>query len=199
MLLYLIRHGKTAGNLERRYVGRTDEPLCQEGIRELKARRYPPADRIVASPMRRCLESAAVIYGDERRAEICDGLREMDFGVFEYHTYGEMQGWPSYQAWLDGGGLEAMPGGESRESFSSRCVQAFEEEADRLVREVSSDGCVAFVVHGGTIMAVMERFGVPKKGYYDWQMENGQALLLDMQTDMWKQGKKELIVLGRIE
>ena len=35
MKLIFIRHGKTAGNLERRYIGRTDEPLCDEGIAEI--------------------------------------------------------------------------------------------------------------------------------------------------------------------
>ena len=29
--ILLIRHGKTQGNLERRYIGRTDEPLCEAG------------------------------------------------------------------------------------------------------------------------------------------------------------------------
>ena len=31
MKLTFIRHGKTQGNLESRYVGRTDQPLCAEG------------------------------------------------------------------------------------------------------------------------------------------------------------------------
>ena len=31
----LIRHGQTGGNAEKRYVGRTDEPLCPEGILKL--------------------------------------------------------------------------------------------------------------------------------------------------------------------
>ena len=34
--LTLIRHGATASNLERRYLGRTDEPLCTEGVRMLE-------------------------------------------------------------------------------------------------------------------------------------------------------------------
>ncbi|MEI3521253.1 MAG: histidine phosphatase family protein [Anaerosacchariphilus sp.] len=29
--LYLIRHGKTYGNTLGRYIGTTDEPLCEEG------------------------------------------------------------------------------------------------------------------------------------------------------------------------
>ena len=35
--IILVRHGKTAGNLEGRYIGsRTDEPLCEEGIHALE-------------------------------------------------------------------------------------------------------------------------------------------------------------------
>ena len=36
MIIYFIRHGATAGNLEKRYIGRTDEELCTEGIERLK-------------------------------------------------------------------------------------------------------------------------------------------------------------------
>ena len=44
--LYLVRHGITAGNLQRRYVGGgTDEPLCEQGLTQLRALaaqyRYP--------------------------------------------------------------------------------------------------------------------------------------------------------------
>ena len=55
---YLIRHGRTAGNLERRYIGSTDEPLCPEGRREVSGLRAPEADRVFASPLKRCLETA---------------------------------------------------------------------------------------------------------------------------------------------
>ena len=47
---YLIRHGRTAGNLERRYIGSTDEPLCPEGRQEISGLRAPEADRVFASP-----------------------------------------------------------------------------------------------------------------------------------------------------
>ena len=45
--ILLIRHGKTAGNLEGRYIGsRTDESLCEAGILGLKEKEYPPASKI---------------------------------------------------------------------------------------------------------------------------------------------------------
>lgn len=36
MKIIFIRHGKTKGNLEKRYIGKTDESLCEIGIKELK-------------------------------------------------------------------------------------------------------------------------------------------------------------------
>ena len=54
MKIVLIRHGATKGNLEKRYIGRTDEDLCGEGIKKLKedtcAGIYPPAQ--AAFPVR---------------------------------------------------------------------------------------------------------------------------------------------------
>ena len=35
--LLFIRHGATAGNLEKRYIGSTDEPLCDIGIAQVEA------------------------------------------------------------------------------------------------------------------------------------------------------------------
>ena len=79
----LIRHGKTKGNLEGRYIGcRSDEPLCPEGRADLKQRVYPAVSRVYASPMRRCLETAGLLYPDAP-VEIVPDLRECDFGTFE--------------------------------------------------------------------------------------------------------------------
>ena len=59
MTVYLIRHGKTQGNVERRYIGATDQPLCDQGRAELRGRTVPAADRIIVSPLLRCRETAA--------------------------------------------------------------------------------------------------------------------------------------------
>ena len=44
MTVYLIRHGQTQGNLERRYIGSTDQPLCPAGREALGP--LPPVDRV---------------------------------------------------------------------------------------------------------------------------------------------------------
>ncbi len=41
----------------------------------------------------------------------------------------------------------------------------------------------AFIVHGGSIMSIMEAYGVPKGGYYDYQAENGEGYELYITGD----------------
>lgn len=174
MKYILIRHGKTQGNLERRYIGcGTDEPLCTEGIEGLRSCAYPAADSVFCSPMKRCVQTAEMIYPEMPR-RIVEDLRECDFGAFEGRNYAELKDEPAYQAWLDSGGEAAFPNGESRGVFSLRSVRAFEKAIGDLM-----EGTYAFVVHGGTIMAIMEHFARPKGDYYDFQVQNGKGFILN--------------------
>ena len=66
MKIIFIRHGQTKGNEEKRYIGRTDESLSQKGIEEIKNRLYPDADTVWVSPMKRCVETAKIIYPDSK-------------------------------------------------------------------------------------------------------------------------------------
>lgn len=176
MKIYLIRHGLTAGNLEKRYVGcHTDEPLCEEGILEIREKEYPEADRVYTSPMKRCIMTAQMIYPD-MPLHIKDNLKEMDFGEFEYHNYKELNGNEEYQKWIDSGGELPFPNGESKAEFSRRCVEEFQS----CIRECRDTDRVAFVVHGGTIMAIMEVYGVPRGEYYRWQIPNAQYVTLEL-------------------
>lgn len=64
--LWLIRHGKTEGNKLARYIGTTDEPLCQEGIEFLKKMDYPKVQEIYVSPLRRCVQTAEILFRRNR-------------------------------------------------------------------------------------------------------------------------------------
>ena len=167
----LIRHGHTQGNLEHRYIGcRTDEPLCGQGIAALQAREYPPVKRVYVSPMKRCLETAGILYPGVP-VEMIDDFRECDFGNWENMSYTELNGNPDYQAWIDSGGELPFPGGESRAAFAQRCLKAFDK-----IRHQQAD--CALIAHGGTIMAIMERHARPAGSYYDFQAKNGCGFVL---------------------
>lgn len=179
MEIYLIRHGMTAGNRERRYIGRTDEALCEEGIRQIKEQiekeRYPKVDMLFSSPLKRCMMTAQLIY-PKSEIHVCKKLKEMDFGLFENKNYEELKEKKAYQEWLASGGSKPFPEGESKESFTARCVEGFEECVAFAKKTTTNDMRVAFVVHGGTIMAIMEKYGIPKGEYYKWQIENAGIL-----------------------
>lgn len=168
----LIRHGQTQGNRERRYIGcRTDEPLCAEGIAQLQNRHYPPVSRVFVSPMRRCVETANLLYPGVPQT-IIGSFRECDFGDFENKNYAELNGRADYQAWIDSGGELPFPHGESRAQFAARCATAFEQ-----IRQPDED--CAVVAHGGTLMAIMEKFAVPEGRYFDFQVGNGEGFVME--------------------
>lgn len=180
MKVYLIRHGATPGNLEKRYVGTTDEPLDKEAVTTLKKLRvrYPVPVQVVTSPLKRCMQTASLLFPGIP-SECCEGLKECDFGRFEYHNYMELSRDPEYQRWIDSNGTLPFPGGESQKRFQERCCQAFLKS----VAALRQAGCasVAYVVHGGTIMALMERFCTEEKPYFDWQVKNQEGFACKIQ------------------
>lgn len=182
--LILIRHGKTAGNLRGRYIGsRTDEPLCDEGREELAGKQLPEVERLYVSPMKRCVETAEILWPgfDRKRMQKVTDLRECDFGDFENKNYKELSGNGDYQAWIDSNGTLPFPNGESMDAFKSRCLEAFArivEEVSGAEQEWIASGKTGIfragiVVHGGTIMAILEQYGYPKAAYFDYQVKNG--------------------------
>lgn len=178
MKIWLIRHGMTAGNVQKRYIGKTDEPLCEEGIKQLSGNNYGRPQIVIASPMLRCRQSADILYKGIETV-YCEQLRECDFGIFEGKNYMELSGNPQYQQWIDSNGTMAFPKGEDPQSFKRRSVQAFK---NMLVQYSMADE-VAFVVHGGTIMSVMEALAVPRQDYYSYQVKNGQGYVVETMQD----------------
>ena len=187
--IILVRHGKTAGNLKGRYIGsRTDEPLCEEGIHALEEKvregTYPPVDLVYASPMIRCRQTAKILwpkFADSSQIQYVPNLQECDFGAFENKNYQELSGNAEYQAWIDSNGTLPFPNGESMDAFKSRCLEAFArivEEVSGAEQEWIASGKTGIfragiVVHGGTIMAILEQYGYPKAAYFDYQVKNG--------------------------
>ncbi len=178
MKLYLIRHGTTEGNKRKAYIGaRTDEPLCAKGMAQLQTKHYPKADIVFASPMKRCIMTAEAIYPNQEMI-LCEGFKEMDFGDFEGKSYEELKDNPDYINWIESGGEIAFPNGERKKDFACRCQNAFRACIQHVRQSSQEMETAAFVVHGGTIMAIMEEYGTPKGDYYGWRVQNGEFIEL---------------------
>lgn len=189
MELILIRHLKTLGNEKRQYIGSTDEDLSEQEVlnfkKKCKQASYPQVQQVIISPMKRCVQTAELIYPKNQiTQEVL--LKECDFGFFEGKTYEELKDREEYQAWLDSGGTIAFPEGEEQKEFRSRCVRGMLCQVDRLCKE--NVETAAFVVHGGTIMAVLEQLAEDQKDFYHWQVENGGGYRMLVNEDEWKSG-----------
>ena len=171
MELLLIRHSMTPGNLKGQYVGATDQPLTPQGIALAEEMRgnFPRPQKLWVSPMTRCRQTAALLFPDMAQQQVPD-LRECDFGDFEGRTWEELKDIPLYRQWIGGDMTITFPNGESMPAFLERCQRGIRS----VVREGLDQGVElgAAVAHGGTWMAVLAAFGLPKRDLYQWQVKN---------------------------
>lgn len=215
MTLIMIRHGKTKSNEERRYLGLTEEGISEAGTREIleyKIRQYyPEVDCLFTSPMKRCVQTAGLIYPDLKPVCIPE-WKEMDFGAFEGKNYLDLKEDERYRKWIGSNGVLPFPEGESREQFLLRCEKGME----RMIREITpgrmtvgektagktavgettagkialeekerkTGQTVGMLVHGGTIMALLSRYG--DGSYFDYQIENGRGYVCTYQEENGK-------------
>lgn len=198
--LWLIRHGKTKGNTEHRYVGTVDEPLCDVGKNELADLKtsvsYPDVKTVFVSPMIRCRETARILFPQAAQIVI-PGMQECDFGEFEYKNYEEMNGYPVYQEWIDSGGRAGFPGGESMDAFSDRIGAAFESILNQI--QPDEEGPVVVICHGGSIMAILDLYSEPHRDYFEWQAPNGLGFAADLDPDAFRRGERLLTEIKPIE
>ena len=84
--IWLIRHGMTEGNRHGRYIGITDESLCESGRDMLKQLTYPVPQAVYTSPLLRCTQTAHLLFPGKALLVI-DELSECNFGDFENKNY----------------------------------------------------------------------------------------------------------------
>ena len=169
-----VRHGATAGTEDHRYSGAgTDEPLSSAGeraLRDLACDR--DVFRVITSGMARTDQTARILFPN---AELmaCPGLREMDFGDFEGRSAAELKEDVRYRAWVDSWCETRCPHGEGKSDFTRRVVAAFREACES--ERAQGSGRAVFVVHAGTVKALLSELAVPKMGYFDVHTEPGGA------------------------
>jgi alpha-ribazole phosphatase len=175
--IVLIRHFATWGNIEKRYLSVTDESLCEKGKKQLQEIDYPMVDAVFASPMKRCVETAKLIYPNKTPL-LYEAFSECDFGDFEYKNFTELSQDLNYQLWIDSSGVEAFPNGENPMDFKKRCVRGFQDMIEESIK--AKYKVVGLVVHGGTIMSILDHFSSPHMDYFDWQTGNGNGYLANL-------------------
>ncbi len=151
--LVLVRHGVTAWNRERRFQGRTDIPLADEGHRQAvrAGRRLADArlDAVYASDLARARQTAEAIAAACGLAVRLDArLRERHYGSFEGRTREDLErDQPdAFERWRAREPDFAPDGGESLRALHERVASALAELAGRHAGRT-----IAVVTHGGVL------------------------------------------------
>lgn len=149
--LWLLRHGATEWAQSGRHTGSTDLPLLPEG--EDEARKLAPLlarqqfDVVLVSPLQRARRTCELAgLGD--RAEVCEALREWNYGAYEGITTAEIRrtipGWTVFS--------HGCPDGEDAAQVQHRCEGVLRELAQRSAAgdQGSNPGVmrVALFAHG---------------------------------------------------
>ena len=155
MLIYLIRHGETDFNLERRYQGMyLESHLTDAGRAQARAAsplyRDIPFSRIYVSSSERTRETASLLFPERNDFIFRDDLRETDVGELAGNLISEFEEkfgerYHLFQKTRD----YSIFGGESREALLERARSAI----DAILAD--GDGNVAIVTHGGTVRVLL--------------------------------------------
>ena len=188
--IYLVRHGRTVLNVEKRFRGRLEIPLDDTGRREalLAARALADASlaAVYTSPLSRAREVALAIAGAAHAETILDhpGLLNLDYGAWEGLTKDECarrdpEAWTLYRteperAWC--------PDGEALRAAADRVTDALAE-----IGAAHPGKAVAAVTHGVMVRLALLRVA-PQPGDWDVPLDTGSATVFEV-----RDGRVDLI------
>jgi alpha-ribazole phosphatase len=187
--VYLIRHGETIWNAEKRFQGHIDIPLSDKGIRQARALSHRLADKkitaVYSSDLMRAMETARHV-AEPHGLEVLSlpALREINFGRWEGLTYKEIikkDGEAITRWWKNPLGI-CIPGGEELSELQARIVPALKE----IISEHKEER-VAVICHGGTIRTLISSIlNMDLNKYWKIRQDNASLNILDF-TD-WENG-----------
>lgn len=154
--LYLIRHGDCRRDEVKRYIGQVDLPLNAKGRAQARALRKHmttiPFQRIYASDLKRCLETARIIAGPQGKSiRRQPQLREIKLGYWDGRPQAKIRQYHPVEYRLRGENLIDFrpPGGESFADLQARVVPAFQDLIER------EQGTVLVIAHAGVNRAIL--------------------------------------------
>ena len=165
-MIYLVRHGQTAQNREKRLQGRRDVPLNETGAAQARAlgawfhARGIAFDRVYASPLGRAVETARLVAGDDAEISTDERLIEMDYGPYEGMDLMEPR--PEVMAFFrDFAGTPAPEGMEQLSSVVARLGDFLEEHRDE-----ATDHRILISTHAIAMQGALEYLTPASHGAY---------------------------------
>ncbi len=157
--VFLFRHGLVAPEDRNRFNGVTEARLDPLGAAQMARGAAflssAPPRALYSSPLRRCLESAAVLEEFfELEAEVVDDLQEMNFGLFEGLTFHEIRARHAEDltAFYNNLAEHRVPEAETMREVQERAWRAL-----RSIVAANPDDTVAVVAHGAVNRLILAK------------------------------------------
>lgn len=159
---WLIRHGETEWNANRRLQGWLDIPLSTTGRQQarqlathLRALEAPRFDAVFSSDLSRAAETARIATAHLGLPVVTnEQLRERNYGIYQGKDWAALTEGLSTQGVDLRHPTQAIPDGESFQAFAQRIATAFET----LAREHAGRNVMVFA-HGGVVDIAWRKAG----------------------------------------
>lgn len=186
---YLVRHGQTLWNVERKYQGQSDVPLTKTG--ELQAEKVAKRlkdkdiDAIYASDLSRTINTAKeiAVYHDLSVKKDKD-IRELSFGIWEGLTFDEIKKrWPKeLEDWQKNPFEKRPPKGET-------LTDLYKRTSNFMMRIAKNNpkSKVVVVTHAGPIRAILAQILNLKRDLF-WKFKISNSSI----TELVYEGENEL-------
>lgn len=176
-MLYLVRHGESVGNANKRYCGITDIELSLDGIEQAKVVGFNLKDlnvlHIYTSPLKRAYHTAKIISDEINvNLKIVDCLKEVNFGIFENMTWEEMlkEYKKETENWIKQGLEYTFPKGESYNDIIKRIAFFMDNIEDNSV----------IVSHFGVIQSILLYYKIADtSNLWNYHISNCDILVLN--------------------
>ena len=191
--IYLVRHGQVhLPDLQQNYyLGQTDVPLTERGIRQAVWLQQFFADKKIAaiyhSPLWRCCETAERCADGRIPCMVIDDLREINMGQWEMIPIESIRATQPEAYRLRGEQIDTFcpPDGESFAQCQQRSVAAFQQ----IVEQMVPGSAVVIVAHAGVNRCLLSWVsGQPLKQLLSIPQPYGCVTTLTWQGQNWQVG-----------
>jgi broad specificity phosphatase PhoE len=181
--LYMVRHGQTVWNVEKRFRGTMDVPLNSRGrldaIRAADSLARVGLTAVYTSPLSRAREVAAAIASASglRGFEDLTGLLNLDYGEWHGLTKHECRDRDpeAWRLYCEDPETAACPGGETLAGAADRVATALISVGDRHAGE-----SVAAVSHGAMVRLAALRAGHTSGADWEIPLDTGSATVFEI-------------------
>ena len=159
MNVYIVRHGETQSNLDKRFQGSLPVPLTPAGEEQAKRLgawlRRAEIDGVVSSPALRAVQTAEILaccLGRTDSIVLAPALAEIDCGAWQGKTFAEveLEDPETFSGWRSGSVSFCFPQGENLVGVRKRVGRFF----DTLVEKRAGENLI-LVSHGAAITMLL--------------------------------------------